>query len=81
MPSDLSTNAVPPLGKTVTSPPNASAAATPPPPPPAAAAPAKAADEPLPESVEEFDAFLETTVEKYVKLSTEIGGNVAKQVR
>lgn len=74
-PSDLPPGSL--LNKTLASPPNASAAATPPPPPPPAAP--KAADEPLPESVEEFDNFLETTVDKYVKLSKEIGGNVEKQ--
>ncbi|KAF4125321.1 adenylyl cyclase-associated protein [Geosmithia morbida] len=39
----------------------------------------KVASEPLPESVEEFDAYLKSTVEKYVNISKEIGGTVAKQ--
>jgi adenylyl cyclase-associated protein len=41
----------------------------PPPPPP----------EPVPESIEDFDAFLKTTVDKYAKASGAIGGLVAEQ--
>lgn len=40
----------------------------------------KRADEPLPELIEDFDAFISTTVKKYVKLSEGIGGAVAAQV-
>lgn len=36
--------------------------------------------EALPESVEDFDAFLNTSVDKYVKLSSQLGGVVAQQV-
>ena len=36
--------------------------------------------EALPESVEEFDAFVSGTVKKYVNLSDELGGPVAEQV-
>lgn len=43
--------------------------------PNAAAAPA----EPLPESIEDFDAFINTTVQQYVKLSNQIGGLLADQ--
>ena len=34
----------------------------------------------LPESVEEFDAFINGTLKKFVNLSDEIGGSVAEQV-
>ncbi|KAM6515961.1 suppressor of rasval19, variant 2 [Fusarium falciforme] len=59
--------------------------------PPAPAAPAapvappkpepvsKPAAEPLPESIEEFDAFLSSAVEKYVEQSQELGGVIAEQ--
>lgn len=40
----------------------------------------KPADDPVPESVEDFDNFLDTSVKKYVDLSNEIGGAVAAQV-
>lgn len=45
------------------------------------AAPAvpKAPAEPLPESIEEFDSFIATSVGKYVGLSKKIGGLVAEQ--
>ncbi|KAH0532363.1 hypothetical protein TsFJ059_001065 [Trichoderma semiorbis] len=33
----------------------------------------------LPESIEDFDAFLNTSVDKYVKLSNQLGGVVAQQ--
>lgn len=45
----------------------------------AATAPAGAADEPLPESIEDFDAFLKSSVEKYAKLSQQLGGLIAEQ--
>lgn len=51
----------------------------PPPPAPPAAPPAPKAD-PIPESVEEFDTFITESVEKYVKLSEGIGGDLAEQV-
>jgi adenylyl cyclase-associated protein len=41
----------------------------------------KEPEEPLPESVEDFDVFLNTSLDKYVKLSGQIGGVVAQQVR
>lgn len=54
------------------------------PPPPTGTARAvsepKAIPEALPESVEEFDAFITGTVKKYVNLSDEIGGLVSEQV-
>lgn len=40
---------------------------------------APAADEPLPDSIDDFDAFLKTSVEKYSKLSTQLGGLIAEQ--
>lgn len=56
------------------------------PPPPTAAAARPVSEQPraipeaIPESVEEFDAFLTGTVKKYVNLSDELGGLVAEQV-
>lgn len=44
-------------------------------------APAKPIPEPVPESVEEFDAFLGGTLKKFVNLSDELGGPVSEQVR
>ncbi|KAK0722140.1 putative adenylyl cyclase-associated protein [Lasiosphaeria miniovina] len=39
----------------------------------------KAPEEPLPESIEEYDAFMSQSVEKYIKISKAIGGLVAEQ--
>ncbi|CAM1511101.1 Fc.00g086140.m01.CDS01 [Cosmosporella sp. VM-42] len=39
----------------------------------------KPAAEPLPEAIEEFDIFLTTAVDKYVKISGKLGGLVAQQ--
>ncbi|KAG4414093.1 hypothetical protein IFR04_012794 [Cadophora malorum] len=48
--------------------------------PPVAKAPSpKPVQEALPESVEDFDAFIAGTVKKYVNLSDELGGPVAEQ--
>ncbi|KLP07842.1 adenylate cyclase-associated protein [Fusarium fujikuroi] len=88
---DIASSTEPPsdaavLNQAIPSPPNPSLAA--PPPLPAASdssatTPATAkpepATEPLPESIEEFDAFLNTSVDKYVKLSHQLGGLVAEQ--
>ncbi|KAJ2892574.1 adenylate cyclase-associated protein [Zalerion maritima] len=52
----------------------ASGTSTPAPPPP----PPKT-EEPLPESIEEFDIFIKETVDKWVGLSKKIGGVVAEQ--
>ncbi|CAK7565479.1 MAG: suppressor of rasval19 [Sporothrix epigloea] len=49
------------------------------PPPTPALVPAPAAVEPIPESVEEFDVFLEGAVAKFVDLSNKRGGLVAEQ--
>jgi adenylyl cyclase-associated protein len=46
----------------------------------AAAESPKPAPEALPESVEDFDTFISSTVKKYVNLSDEVGGPVAEQV-
>ncbi|RFU24619.1 hypothetical protein B7463_g11717, partial [Scytalidium lignicola] len=54
-------------------------APAPAPPPPAPAAPPKPIEEPIPESIEEFDEFVNTTVKKYFTISEEIGGAVGKQ--
>ncbi|KAJ4165383.1 hypothetical protein LMH87_007017 [Akanthomyces muscarius] len=59
--------------------PDASTTTTPrsaPPPPPPQQQPVA---EELPESIEDFDAFVDTTVADYVNRSNEIGGLVAKQ--
>ena len=68
-------------------PPKANGATPPPavplPPTPVAAAvaePPKPLPEALPESVEEFDAFLTGPLKKFVNLSDELGGPVAQQV-
>ncbi|EXM22361.1 hypothetical protein V3481_003685 [Fusarium oxysporum f. sp. vasinfectum] len=87
---DIASSTEPPadaavLNQAIPSPPNPSLAAPPPPAAsdskattPAAAKPEPVA-EPLPESIEEFDAFLNTSVDKYVKLSHQLGGLVAEQ--
>ncbi|KUI68685.1 Adenylyl cyclase-associated protein [Cytospora mali] len=70
--------AVPALQETLASPVDSKAAS----PTPSAPAPPAApviADEPLPESIEDFDAFLKTSVEKYFKLSNALGGLIAEQ--
>lgn len=48
---------------------------------PAAAAAAAAPEEPLPESIEDFDLFLKNSVDKYVKLSEALGGLIADQAK
>ncbi|RYO92001.1 hypothetical protein DL764_008204 [Monosporascus ibericus] len=49
-------------------------------PAPAAPPAAKAAlPEPLPESIEEFDAFINTSVDKYIKASNKLGGLISEQ--
>ncbi|KND86868.1 Adenylyl cyclase-associated protein [Tolypocladium ophioglossoides CBS 100239] len=57
----------------VTSPPDASAVSTPP------FDPKYPPAEPLPESIDEFDLFLGTSLNKYGKLSSQLGGLVAQQ--
>ncbi|OLN95650.1 Adenylyl cyclase-associated protein [Colletotrichum chlorophyti] len=71
--------AVPSLNQSVASPPTASDASAPPPPPPQAPAAAQSPPEPVPESIEEFDQFIATSVGKYVKISQQLGGLVADQ--
>ncbi|POR36627.1 Adenylyl cyclase-associated protein [Tolypocladium paradoxum] len=57
----------------VTSPPDASAVSTPP------SAPKHPPAEPLPESIDEFDLFLGSSLDRYGKLSSQLGGVVAQQ--
>ncbi|TQN70426.1 Adenylyl cyclase-associated protein [Colletotrichum shisoi] len=71
--------AVPSLNQSVESAPSAPNATTPPPPPPQAAAAPQAPPEPVPESVEEFDQFIATSVDKYVYMSKQLGGLIADQ--
>ena len=47
--------------------------------PKVAPAPQKPVKEELPEQIEEFDNFLQTTVKKYVGLSNELGGPLSEQ--
>jgi adenylyl cyclase-associated protein len=75
--------AVPALQHTIASPPSGvSSASTPAPPAQSASAPAapKMPPEPLPESIEDFDAFIGGSVEKFAKISNAIGGLIAEQV-
>lgn len=53
--------------------PNAEALSTPP------TAPKPPPSEPLPDSIQDFDVLLNTTIDKYVQLSTQLGGLVALQ--
>jgi len=80
---DIASSTIEPQKSNGTSPapPPAPVAAPLPPPTPSVAETVKAKAEPLPESVEEFDAFLDGAVKKYVTLSEELGGPVAQQVR
>lgn len=81
---------VPALQQTLASPQSGTSTAavssvhTPAPPTPAPTpaqqpAPPKMPAEPLPESIEEFDAFIKTSVGKFATLSKELGGLVAQQ--
>lgn len=45
----------------------------------APAPPAPTIDEPLPDSIDDFDAFLKTSVDKYAKLSQQLGGLIQEQ--
>lgn len=57
-----------------------SAISTPPSAPtPAAAPPPPVVQEPVPESIEEFDSFIDNSVAKFAKLSNDIGGLIAEQ--
>jgi len=56
------------------------AAAPLPPPIPSVAEPVKPKADPLPESVEDFDSFINGTVKKFLTLSDELGGPLAQQV-
>ena len=76
------------MASTTVEPPKTNGAAPPPtaplppaPVPAAAAAPPKSVPEVVPESVEEFDAFINGSLKKFGKLSDDLGGPVAEQVR
>lgn len=74
---------IPALSQPSLSPPRISGTASPAPPasnssPPAPPVP-KVAPEPLPELVEEFDAFISQSVDKYVKASNKLGGLISEQ--
>ncbi|KAK2044040.1 hypothetical protein LZ31DRAFT_467081 [Colletotrichum somersetense] len=71
--------AVPSLNQSVASPPTVTDASPTPPPPPQAVAAPQAPPEPVPESVEEFDQFIATSVDKYVNISKQLGGLIADQ--
>ncbi|KAI1102164.1 adenylate cyclase associated N terminal-domain-containing protein [Jackrogersella minutella] len=75
--------AIPALTATIATPSGPSSAASPTPQPtlsaPAPPALKQAPEEPLPESVEEFDVFINQSVDKYVKASNKLGGLVAEQ--
>ncbi|KAI1079216.1 adenylate cyclase associated N terminal-domain-containing protein [Whalleya microplaca] len=47
--------------------------------PPAPPAPKQTPEDPLPESIEEFDNFVSQSVDKYVKASNKLGGLIADQ--
>lgn len=65
-------------GSEASAPPAVQAAAPPAAPPPAA--PTAPKQDPIPESVEDFDAFIDGTVKKYAGNSQQLGGAVAEQV-
>lgn len=71
--------AVPGIQETLASPVGDTSKGIPHAPAPASGAAAAAADESLPESIEDFDVFLKTSVDKYSKLSKELGGLIADQ--
>ncbi|KAI1324167.1 adenylyl cyclase-associated protein [Xylariaceae sp. FL0255] len=74
--------AVPALSKSIASPSDLSATSSPAPTAPLASSPAPpppSAAEPLPESIEEFDNFINQSIDKYVKISEKLGGLIADQ--
>ncbi|KAL7629070.1 suppressor of rasval19 [Parahypoxylon ruwenzoriense] len=77
-------HAVPGLSTTLTIPSGPSSTASPTPQQhhasaPSPPAPKPAPQEPLPESIEEFDAFINQSVDKYIKASNKLGGLIAEQ--
>ena len=70
--------AVPALQETLASP-TGSKVGSPTPSAPAPSSGPATAEEPLPESIEDFDAFLNSSVAKYSKLSEALGGLIAEQ--
>lgn len=82
---ELPTGPIPTLQETLASPqsattpiPSRAASSKVPSPAPAPVA-APPPPEPVPESIEEFDNFINQSVQKYVKLSNDIGGHIAEQ--
>ncbi|KAI0141176.1 adenylate cyclase associated N terminal-domain-containing protein [Hypoxylon sp. NC0597] len=75
--------AVPALTATVATPSRPSSVASPTPQQPASAPSpvvrSQEPQEPLPESIEEFDAFIDQSVDKYVRASNKLGGLIAEQ--
>lgn len=70
---------VPGLKQATGSPGGESLAPTPPATAASAKTPPKQTEEPVPESIEEFQQLINASVGKYVKISNELGGMVAKQ--
>jgi adenylyl cyclase-associated protein len=74
---DMASSTIPPLTANGTA---ATSAILPPPPPPLPVQEPPKPQEPVPELVEDFDAFIKNSVKKYVALSDAIGGPIAEQV-
>ncbi|TRX93112.1 hypothetical protein FHL15_005980 [Xylaria flabelliformis] len=77
-------HAVPALSQPITSPPDQSDGITPLPSASSSASPAASTStpvpqDPLPESLEEFDSFISQSVDKYVQASDKLGGLIAEQ--
>ncbi|KAI0863666.1 adenylate cyclase associated N terminal-domain-containing protein [Xylaria cubensis] len=75
-------HAVPALSQPITSPPDQSDGITPLPSASSSASPTVSTpvpQDPLPESVEEFDSFISQSVDKYVQASDKLGGLIAEQ--
>ncbi|KAI0191731.1 adenylate cyclase associated N terminal-domain-containing protein [Xylaria flabelliformis] len=75
-------HAVPALSQPITSPPEESNGVTPLPSASSSASPTVSTpvpQDPLPESVEEFDSFISQSVDKYVQASDKLGGLIAEQ--
>ncbi|GAP87268.1 putative adenylyl cyclase-associated protein [Rosellinia necatrix] len=75
-------HAVPALSQTITAPSDQSGGATPLPSASSSASPVTSPPvprDPLPESVEEFDNFINHSVDKYAKASDKLGGLIAEQ--
>ncbi|KAI1640027.1 adenylyl cyclase-associated protein [Biscogniauxia mediterranea] len=74
--------AVPALNQSIPTPPGPSGTDSPAPPPVSTSLPSvpqTIPEEVLPESIEEFDAFISQSVDRYVKASNKLGGLIAEQ--